>query len=77
MQKRKLGNSNLEVSALGFGCMGMNFSYGVAHDENEMIALMHQAVDLAITFLTPPRSTVPSPTNPGRGGILRRPCAIK
>src|ERR1700691_6163618 len=50
MQKRKLGNSNLEVSALGLGCMGMNSSYGVVHDENEMISLMHQAVEMGITF---------------------------
>jgi len=50
MQKRKLGNSNLEVSALGLGCMGMNYSYGVVHDEKEMIALLHQAVDLGVTF---------------------------
>jgi aryl-alcohol dehydrogenase-like predicted oxidoreductase len=50
MQKRKLGKSNLEVSALGLGCMGMSFSYGPPHDENEMIALIHKAVDLGITF---------------------------
>jgi len=50
MQKRKLGKSNLEVSALGLGCMGMNFSYGVVHDEKEMITLMHKAVDMGITF---------------------------
>src|SRR6201747_626672 len=50
MQKRKLGNSGLEVSALGLGCMGMSFSYGVVHDEQEMISLLHAAVDLGITF---------------------------
>ncbi len=50
MQKRKLGKSGLEVSALGLGCMGMSFSYGDAHDENEMIDLMHKAVDLGVTF---------------------------
>src|ERR1035438_2919916 len=50
MQKRKLGISNLEVSALGLGCMGMSFSYGVVHDEQEMISLMHAAVDRGITF---------------------------
>jgi aryl-alcohol dehydrogenase-like predicted oxidoreductase len=50
MQKRKLGKSNLEVSALGLGCMGMSFSYGAAHDEQEMIKLMHAAVDRGITF---------------------------
>ena len=47
MQKRKLGNSNLEVSALGLGCMGMSFSYGVVHDKKEMIALLRTAVDRA------------------------------
>jgi aryl-alcohol dehydrogenase-like predicted oxidoreductase len=50
MQKRKLGNSNLEVSALGLGCMGMSFSYGAPQDDNEMIALMHKAVDLGVNF---------------------------
>jgi aryl-alcohol dehydrogenase-like predicted oxidoreductase len=50
MQKRKLGNSNLEVSALGLGCMGMSFGYGAAHDEKEMISLLHAAVDRGITF---------------------------
>ena len=50
MQKRTLGNSNMEVSALGLGCMGMSFSYGVVHDENEMISLIHAAVDRGITF---------------------------
>jgi aryl-alcohol dehydrogenase-like predicted oxidoreductase len=49
MQTRKLGNK-LEVSALGLGCMGMSFSYGPPKDETEMIALMHKAVDLGITF---------------------------
>jgi aryl-alcohol dehydrogenase-like predicted oxidoreductase len=49
MQTRKLGNT-LEVSALGLGCMGMSFSYGKIQDDNEMIALMHKAVDLGITF---------------------------
>ncbi len=50
MQKRKLGSSKLEVSALGLGCMGMSFAYGAARDEKEMIALMHAAVDRGITF---------------------------
>ena len=50
MQKRKLGKSNLEVSALGLGCMGMSFSYGVVHDKHEMIALLRTAVDRGITF---------------------------
>ncbi|HEY3132512.1 MAG TPA: aldo/keto reductase [Acidobacteriota bacterium] len=43
MQKRKLGKSNLEVSALGFGCMGMSFAYGPAADKKEMISLIRTA----------------------------------
>lgn len=50
MQKRKLGKSNLEVSALGLGCMGMSFSYGPPKDKPEMISLLHAAVDRGITF---------------------------
>ena len=50
MEKRKLGNSNLEVSAIGFGCMGLNFSYGPAPEKREMISLLHKAVDLGVTF---------------------------
>ena len=50
MQKRKLGNSNFEVSALGLGCMGMSFSYGVVHDKREMIGVLRAAVDRGITF---------------------------
>ncbi|HPR02052.1 MAG TPA: aldo/keto reductase [Saprospiraceae bacterium] len=49
MQKRKLGNE-LEVSAIGLGCMGMSFGYGPAADRHEMIQLMHEAVDKGITF---------------------------
>ena len=50
MQKRKLGKSNLEVSTLGLGCMGMSFSYGPPKDKKEMTALLHAAVDRGITF---------------------------
>src|SRR5690242_14195088 len=50
MQKRKLGKSGLEVSALGFGCMGLNFSYGKAGDRTEMIALVRSAVERGVTF---------------------------
>jgi len=50
MQKRKLGKSNLEVSALGLGCMGMSFSYGPPKDKQEMTTLLHAAVERGITF---------------------------
>jgi len=50
IQKRKLGNSNLEVSAIGLGCMGMSFSYGPPPDKKEMITLLQKAVELGITF---------------------------
>src|SRR5262252_1489825 len=50
MQKRKLGQSNVEVSALGLGCMGMSFSYGPPADKQEMVALIRKAVERGVTF---------------------------
>ena len=50
MKKRKLGKSNLEVSAIGLGCMGMSFSYTPLSDSKEMISLLHAALDRGITF---------------------------
>src|SRR5436853_1843009 len=52
MQKRKLGNSNLEVSAIGLGCMGMSFAYGTPEerDDRESIATVHRAIELGVTF---------------------------
>ena len=50
MQKRKLGNSDLEVSAIGFGCMGMSWSYGPPKDKQEMTSLLHAAVERGVTF---------------------------
>jgi aryl-alcohol dehydrogenase-like predicted oxidoreductase len=50
MHRRKLGKSNLEVSAIGFGCMGMSWSYGPPKDKQEMIFLLHAAVDRGVTF---------------------------
>jgi aryl-alcohol dehydrogenase-like predicted oxidoreductase len=50
MQKRKLGKSNLEVSAIGLGCMGMSYHRGPAPDRNAMIALIRKAVELGVTF---------------------------
>ena len=50
MQQRKLGTSNLEVSALGLGCMGMSFGYGPAADKRQMISLIRSAVERGVTF---------------------------
>ena len=50
MQKRNLGKCNLEVSAIGLGCMGMSFSYGPPKDKQEMIALLRAAVERGVTF---------------------------
>src|ERR1700746_210484 len=50
MQKRKLGKSNLEVSAIGLGCMGLSFGYGPAVNEKEGIALIRAAVEGGVTF---------------------------
>jgi aryl-alcohol dehydrogenase-like predicted oxidoreductase len=50
MQKRKLGKSNLEVSAIGLGCMGMSFSYGPPKDKKEMTSLLHASVERGVTF---------------------------
>jgi aryl-alcohol dehydrogenase-like predicted oxidoreductase len=50
MQKRRLGKSNLEVSAIGLGCMGMSFGYGPPKDKQEMISLLRKAVELGVTF---------------------------
>ncbi len=50
MDKRKLGNSGLEVSAIGLGCMGMSFGYGTISDEKEMISLIRKAVEMGVTF---------------------------
>ena len=50
MQKRTLGNRNLEVSAIGLGCMGMSFSYGPAADKQEMTSLLRSAVERGVTF---------------------------
>jgi aryl-alcohol dehydrogenase-like predicted oxidoreductase len=50
MKKRQLGNCGLEVSAIGLGCMGMSYGYGPASDKNEMISLIHAAIDRGVTF---------------------------
>jgi aryl-alcohol dehydrogenase-like predicted oxidoreductase len=50
MQKRRLGQDGLEVSAIGFGCMGLNYHRGPPPDRKEMIALIHAAVERGVTF---------------------------
>src|SRR6266576_7239375 len=50
MQKRKLGKSGLEVSALGYGCMGLNFGYGTALNRQDSIAMIRAAFDRGVTF---------------------------
>src|SRR5258708_34756918 len=55
MQKRKLGNTNLEVSAIGLGCMGMSVGYGPAGDKQEMSSLIRAAVELGVTFFVSAR----------------------
>ena len=50
MQKRKLGNSNLEVSTLGLGCMGLSFAYGPPKDKQEITSLLRKAVECGVTF---------------------------
>ena len=50
METRRLGDGNLEVSAIGLGCMGMSFGYGPPADDDEMIGLIRRAVELGVTF---------------------------
>jgi len=50
MQKRKLGRSNLEVSAIGLGCMGMSFGYGPPADKQQMVSLIRSAFERGVTF---------------------------
>jgi predicted aldo/keto reductase-like oxidoreductase len=61
MKTRMLGNSGLDVSALGLGCMGMSWSYGAPGDPREMTALLHAAVERGVTFSTRRRSMAPMP----------------
>jgi aryl-alcohol dehydrogenase-like predicted oxidoreductase len=50
IQRRKLGNGNLEVSAIGFGCMNMSYAYGPPADKNEAISVIREAFKLGVTF---------------------------
>ena len=76
MQKRKLGNNNLEVSALGLGCMGMSYGYGPAADKQEMIALIRTAVERGITFFDTAEVYGPF-TNEELVAKRSHPCVIK
>jgi len=70
MHIRKLGKSDLEVSALGLGCMGMSFAYGPAHDTQEMIALIRAAVDRGVTFFDTAEAYGPFTNEPLVGEAL-------
>ncbi len=72
MQKRKLGNSGLEVSALGLGCMGMSSAYGPAPDKQEMIALFARPSSAVSRSLIPLKATAHSPTK----NWWARPCRL-
>jgi aryl-alcohol dehydrogenase-like predicted oxidoreductase len=59
MQKRKLGNSDLVVSALGLGCMGLSYGYGPATERQQAIAVIRTAVELGVTFFDTAASKIP------------------
>lgn len=61
MISRELGTSGLQVSAIGFGCMGLNHGYGDGVDDQAAIDLIRSAVDQGVTFFDTARSTAPSP----------------
>ena len=71
MQKRKLGKSNLEVSAIGLGCMGMSWSYGPAKDKKEMTALLHAAVERGVNFFDTAEAGVMERAKAGSYEIVR------
>ena len=60
MKTRILGKSGLEVSALGLGCMGMSYAYGKVKDKNEMVKLIHSAVEIGVTFFDTAEAYGPS-----------------
>jgi aryl-alcohol dehydrogenase-like predicted oxidoreductase len=70
MQKRKLGKGNLEVSAIGLGCMGLSFGYGPATDKNEAIALIRSAVEQGVTFFDTAETYGPFTNEELVGGAL-------
>ena len=73
MKKRTLGNSQLEVSALGFGCMGLNFAYGKAMEKRDAIDLLRQAVEAGVTFFDTAEAYGPF-TNEALVGEALAPC---
>ena len=77
MQKRTLGASRLEVSALGLGCMGMSQSYPPFPDRNEMIALIRAAVERGVTFFDTAQVYGPVHERGARGRGARAACATR
>ncbi len=71
MKKRTLGSGGLEVSSIGFGCMGLNFGYGVALEATDSIALIRSAVDLGVTFFDTAEIYGPFTNEEGVGEALR------
>jgi aryl-alcohol dehydrogenase-like predicted oxidoreductase len=76
MQKRKLGKSRLEVSAIGFGCMGLNFAYGQAMEKADAIALLRKAYELGVTFFDTAEAYGPYTNERSSARRLRR-CATR
>ena len=77
MQKRKLGKSNLEVSTLGLGCMGMSYGYGPAANKQEMISLIRTAVARGITFFDTAEAYGPFCERKNLLAKRSHPCVIK
>jgi len=75
VQERRLGNSDLEVSAVGLGSMGLSFGYGPAADKQEMICLLPTAVEHGVTSFDTAEVYAPPPWNRGRSERHRRPSA--
>lgn len=72
MQKRKLGKSNLEVSAIGLGCMGMSFGLGPLADKKEMVSLIRVAVERGVTFFDADRKYTSRFARSSMNAVLNR-----
>lgn len=70
MQKRKLGGSNLEVSALGLGCMGLSYGFGPAVEKQQAIALIRTAVERGVALLDRPRFPHQPPQHSGLSRVI-------